>query len=130
MKILITSVGSLVGQNILEVLNYSRDYFDVIGVNSVAKAAIYECDRAYLTGQSEKPPSEYAERLLEIINEENPDLVIPARDIDITILAILQEKYPEYRGKFLCGTAELAVMMEDKWLSYQFAEKNNLPFAS
>jgi len=129
MKILITSVGSLVGQNILEVLNYSRDYFDVIGVNSIAKAAIYECDRAYLTGQSEKPPSEYAERLLEIINEENPELVIPARDIDITILAILQEQYPEYAGKFLCGTAELASMMEDKWLSYQFAEKNNLPFA-
>ena len=129
MKLLITSVGSLVGQNILEVLNYSREYFEIIGTNSTAKAAIYGCDRTYLVGQSEKPPSEYAEQLMEIINDENPDLVIPARDIDITILAMLGEKYPGYASKFLCGTAELANMMDDKWLSYLFAEKNNLPFA-
>ena len=47
--ILITSVGSLVGHNILESLASRRQEWRIVGVNSLALAANnFRCDAAYL----------------------------------------------------------------------------------
>ena len=128
-KILITSIGSLVGQNILEVLKYRDFDFSIIGVNSVASAPIYGCDKVYLVTESNLSSSNIINSLSNIIQSESPDLIIPARDIDVIIISILRDYFRNMNGIFLAGEKKLAEIMEDKYLSFQFAKEEGLPFA-
>ena len=91
-KVLITSAGSLVSVNILTALQDRRDSLYLIGLNSVANAAVFDFDKVYLTCKSALPPSLYADELLQIIKTESPDIIIPSRDIDTCILANLKSK--------------------------------------
>ncbi len=73
---------------------------------------------------------EYSRRLLEIIESEQPNLVIPGRDDDLRVLAALRTIKPEFASIYLCGDEKSAEIITDKWLTYQFALSHNLPFAS
>lgn len=127
-RILIASVGSLVGQNILDSLEGRRQDVEVVGVNSTAAAAgNFRCDRAYLA-----PPAasagEYLDRLASIVHEEQPDLVLPGRDDDVLALARLKEANNRPAASFPVGTYRLARILDDKWASQQFADSHGLPF--
>jgi hypothetical protein len=127
-KIAITSVGSLVGQNILDSLEGRRAGIEVVGINSAADAAgIFRCDRAYLA-----PPAADAEqfraRLASILLEERPHLVLPGRDADVLALARLKEELALLRPALPVGPQQLALALEDKWASCLFAAEHGLPY--
>ncbi|WP_435623599.1 hypothetical protein [Flagellimonas sp.] len=128
-KILIISVGSMVSQNILETLKNRRDSITIVGTNASPDAPLYDCDKVYLTPLSELPPSDYSTVLSKIIEDEAPDIIIPGRDIDVIILAHLKKDFPKTHSRFITGDSKLASLMEDKWLSFQFAHQEKLPFA-
>lgn len=127
-KLLITSAGSLVGQCLLDCLADQRQDWFIAGTNSVALARnLYACDRAWLV-----PPAAEAEGVLEamrrILREEAPDVVIPARDEDLPLLAALSADFPASR--FLGPPAPLAGIFNDKLESRRFAAAAGLPFAA
>lgn len=127
--ILITSVGSLVGQNVLDSLENRRDNIKIIGINSVAEVANnFRCDKSYLVSETEKVHA-YTDELTSIIDQEQPDLVIPGRDDEVVILAQLARNKPEYRVRLLTGSERFARCMDDKVKSYEFSLKYELPFA-
>lgn len=119
----------MVSQNVLETLKNRRKDIYLIGTDASADAPLYDCDKIYLTPLSELPPSNYAEVLSKIIMDESPDVIIPGRDIDVIVLSMLKERFPKIADRFIAGKSNLAQLMEDKWLSYQFATDENLPFA-
>jgi len=131
-KLLIVSVGSLVGQNILDALEFSefnrRDLVHITGTNSLALTPNnFRCDECYLV-----PPTasdEYPEKMREIIKTVNPDLIIPCRDEDVAFISELSENCPDLQGKLLCGTKEVALAILDKGISSEFSEIHGLPFA-
>ncbi len=126
---MITSVGSLVGQNILDSLHSNRKKLRIIATNSALDAANnYRCDRTYLVPLA-ADEKEYIANLVNIIEREKPDLIIPGRDDDIIILAKLKEQMLAFKENFLTGSKEFAYIMDDKVKSFQFAEKYDLPFA-
>lgn len=128
-KIIITSVGSLVGQNVLDSLDNRRENLIIVGTNSLAEAANnFRCDKSYLISKSANV-EKYVEELTGIIIEEKPDLVIPGRDDEVVILAQMAKVLPEYKDKFLTGSEYFAKCMDDKVESYQFALKHDIPFA-
>jgi len=128
-KLLITSIGSLVGQNILDSLQNRRNNIRIIGTNSMAEVANnFRCDGSYLVTQAENV-DKYIEELRKIIEKEQPDLVIPGRDDDVVILAQLSKKMPEFQDQFLVGSEHFARVLDDKVKSYQFALQYNIPFA-
>ncbi|MFC4991536.1 hypothetical protein [Rubritalea tangerina] len=128
-KILITSVGSLVGQNILDSLEGRRDQLHIIGTNSIASAANnFRCDSTHLVAPA-TDQSEFISDLLNLIKDEAPDLIIPGRDDDIEILASIKEKYFPSSNAFLCGSSHFAAVMDDKVKSYDFCLKHQLNFA-
>lgn len=128
-SILITSVGSLVGQNILDSLRDRRKNIKIIGTNSIAEAANnFRCDKAYLVAEA-KNNEEFTKGLINIIENEEPDVIIPGRDDDVVILAQLREKMAYLKDRFLVGSVDFAKVMDDKVLSYEFSQKHNLPFA-
>ncbi len=128
-SLLITSVGSLVGQNILDSLEGRRAGLAVVGLNSVAASPnIYRCDRAYLAPAACQSAA-YRTRLMQVLRAEQPRLVLPGRDDDVLLLAALREQAPEWAHAIPCGPPAMARLLGDKLLSGSFAAAHGLPFA-
>ena len=127
--VLVLSVGSLVGQTMLDCLEGRRSSLRLIGINSVAAAAgNFRCDRAYLAPPAAEAAA-HRRRLLEVFDKEKPDLVIPGRDDDVLVLAEIGQALPQWAGHLLVGSIEAARIMNDKIESARFAAAHGLPFA-
>ena len=132
MKLLITSVSSLVGQNILDVLEWPgssrRSFVRVVGTNSLAAAAgNFRCDRCYLVPES--AATEYRARIREILLEESPDLILCGRDEDTLALSQLKAEHPGLPGALPVGEPRSALIGLDKWQTWLFSRRYGLPFA-
>jgi hypothetical protein len=131
-RILIVSVGSLVGQNILDALEFSefnrRHLVHITGTNSLALSANnFRCDECYLV-----PPTasdEYAGEMREIIRKVEPDLILSARDADTVALKKLKMEDGTLPGELPYGSLESVNFALDKWESFHFCKKHQLPFA-
>lgn len=129
-RLLLVSGGSLIGQNILDALSSRRDHVELAAINSVAQgSSLFDFDRVHLAPPTLAQPQAFERRLLEILADERPHLVIPCRDDDVVFLADLKARRPEIGARFLCGNLETAQIANDKWLSWQFSVANALPFA-
>ncbi|MBN2338751.1 MAG: hypothetical protein JXP48_09445 [Acidobacteria bacterium] len=126
--IMILSGGSLIGQNILDSLEGRRDRVRLTGVNRDADhPRLFRYDRVHLC-----PPLEadsFRPFLLDLVERERPDAILPGRDHDTVELAELAAAFPELRKRIPCGDPEAARTLNDKGLSYRFAERHALPFA-
>ena len=128
-RLLITSVGSLVGTNLLEALaGLGRDRFFVIGTNSESEALNnFACDVVYRVPAT-AAGEPYRTALRAIGEDEQPELWIPARDSDVLELARLAAQAP-LPGLALVGSLATAEIIGDKWLSYCFAQERGLSVA-
>lgn len=128
-RVLITSVGSLVGTNLLEALaRLGRDRFYIIGTNSESEALNnFACDVVYrVPATAEAEP--YRAALRSIGEREQPELWIPARDRDVLELARMAAQAP-LPGVALVGSPATAEIIDDKWLSVGFALEHGLSVA-
>ena len=131
-RILIVSVGSLVGQNILDALEFSefsrRNRVHIIGTNSLALTANnFRCDECYLV-----PPTasqEYPDTMSAIIKKAKPDFILSARDADTVALKKLKMVDGSLPGELPYGSLESVNFALDKWESFLFCKKYKLPFA-
>lgn len=131
-KILVTSVGSLVGQNIQDVLEYPafkrRDIVELIGTNSIASSPNnFRCDRCYLVSNTNT--EDFKNELIEILKKEQPDLILSGRDEDSETVALLLHNNSELPGKSPYGKPITLKYALDKWETWVFCQKHNLPFA-
>jgi len=129
-NLLITSVGSGVGHNLLDCLEGRRDGLRVIGSNSEAGAAAnFRCDRVYLA-----PPAADAAAWdafhTELLVREAIDLAIPARDDDVLALARWRARDPQSAPRLLVGALDAAQALHDKAQYAVFAAAQGLPFAA
>jgi len=130
MKLLITSVGSLLGQNVLDSIESRRNLINVVGLNSVAQnPRNFRCDTIYKVHETSN--TLFEKEFLNIISNEKPDIILPGRDEDCVFLADLREKYPE-RLKHVIpfGSSYIPRIMLDKYDSYRFCMEHSLPFAA
>jgi carbamoyl-phosphate synthase large subunit len=126
--IAVLSVGSLLGQNILDLSEGRRKNIRITGLNTNCdNPRVFRCDKAI-----KSPPANsdhFEDFILSVISGEKPDLVLAGRDLDTVFLSKLVEKYPELNSIIPAGSSYAAEIMNDKALSYQFAIDNDLPFA-
>lgn len=127
--LLITSVGSGVGHNLLDCLEGRRAGLRVVGSNSEAAAAAnFRCDRVHLA-----PPvadgSAWQAFHAELLRREGVDLVIPARDDDVLALARWRAQAPELGPRLLVGDLRPASALHDKAQYAAFAASQGLAFA-
>lgn len=129
LRLLLLSVGSLAAQRFIGALGSRREGCELIGTNSDAESAgNFICDTAYLAPAAASG-AQYMERLAEIIREERPHIVIPARDDDVLALALLAELRSDTETVLLTGSAAAARIMHDKVETARFAQRHGLPFA-
>ncbi len=131
-RLLIVSVGSLVGKNILDSIEYSefprRRFLQVFGTNSLAEISNnFRCDACFFVPQTHLP--EFPIRMREVIRQCSPDLVLPARDADTLALWKLYESDPSLPGRLPFGNLNTVLFALNKWESYRFCVRHDLPFA-
>ncbi|KQV86824.1 hypothetical protein [Pelomonas sp. Root1237] len=125
-RLLVASVGSLVGQNLLEGLAGRREGVEVVGFNSQADAVSnFLCDRVHLTPELNN--AGFLARFEAIVAQEAPDLILPGRDDDVVFLAGWAERNPGVRC--MVGGAASAQVLRDKRATAAFATARGLPFA-
>lgn len=128
-KLLIFSVGSLLGECVLDVLEGRRAEIDVLGLNSVAaNPCLFRTDRVYLMPELAQEQA-FTDRLLGILSREQPDLILPGRDEDVLFLAEFRQRYPVYAAAIPCGLPEAVHIVYDKYLCWEWAQAQGLPFA-
>lgn len=127
-RILITSAGSLVGDAILRCLAGVRGRLTIVGVNSVAAAVAFGCDRLHRVPPTADGPA-YAAALHRILARERPALVLPGRDADVPALAALAASGAFPGTAFPVPPPSLAPVFFDKSRTHRFARDHGLPFA-
>jgi len=131
LRLLVLSVGTRVGQNVLTALSRRRDGLVLMATSSVAnEPALFDCDVVYRVPPTAAEANAFERALLEVMNRERVDLVIPCRDDDVEFLASLRDRRPELAQRLLCGNAAAAGVIGDKWLSAEFSVRHGLPFAA
>ena len=133
LKILISSVGSLVSKNILDVLEsqycYRRDLVYLIGTNSIANSSNnFNCDKCYLVPDTATP--DFTELMTDILRTENPDLILNGRDEDAEVIALILMDNPDLKGKLPYGKLHTIRYALNKWETWLFTQKYSLPFAN
>ena len=127
-RLLLMSVGSLVGTALLECIDaIGRDRIELIGINSEAGAVNnFRMDDCYLSPPARQRPALLA-LLDELVRRHQPDLIVPLRDDDVVVLA----HWARDRGskRALVGSLRMAEVIRDKWSSCRWAADNGLPFA-
>jgi carbamoyl-phosphate synthase large subunit len=131
LKLLITSVGSFVGSNLLDVLEYQpfrrRERVNLVGTNSIACVPNnFRCDRCYLVPETRS--TEFQEKITAIVSIEKPDLVLHGRDSDTDVLATIMESKPDLAQRSASGSIKAIRCAVDKWETSQFALRHDLPF--
>jgi carbamoyl-phosphate synthase large subunit len=127
-RLLLMSVGSLVGTGLLESIEaLGRERFELIGMNSEAGAVNnFRMDACHLS-----PPARQRQALLaqldQLVRRYDPDLVVPTRDDDVVALAHWAHGRDSARA--LAGSVRMAEVIRDKWASARWAAENGLPFA-
>ena len=131
-RLLVVGVGSLVGRNILDSLEFPdfprRHLVYVAGTNSVSDAPHnFRCDECHLV-----PPTasdEYSQAMRRVIRMVNPDLILSARDADTAALWKLFENDSTLPGKLPFGNLKTIRYALDKWQTQRFCRSHGLPYA-
>lgn len=127
--LLVLSVGSLVGTNILDAAADFRPGLRVIGINSEAAAPNnFRCDRVWLAPPADQGDA-YWHCVEQVLEAEAPDLVLAGRDDDIGLMACWREQHPRWARCLGAGPSAMAAPMTDKLLGHAWAGSRGLPFA-
>ena len=129
LRLLVLAVGTRVGQSVLATLGGRRDGLRLIATSSVVnEPALFDFDVVYRVPPTATADS-FERAVLDIMDRESVDLVIPCRDDDVEFLASLRDRRPDLAPRLLCGNGAQAGVISDKWVSAQFSDLHHLPFA-
>lgn len=125
--VLITSVGSGIGQAVVDSLQLRDFAIRLIGVDmSPWAAGLYSSDVAYLLPPYTNP--DYLPALLDICQREKVDLLYPGNDGELKMLAANRSSFDKVGTKVVIGSEDLVEVVRDKRKSYDFFHKYGLPF--
>lgn len=127
LKLILLSAGSLLGQNILEMLEPRRASVEVFGLNTISTPHFMRCDRSQIVPPTQS--SAFLDSFKKLLSEYQPTWILPGRDDDVVFLSAFAEAHPEYRSAILTGPSHLAQTARSKALTRAWAEARHLPFA-
>ncbi len=118
-KVLVTCVGSGVGQSIIDSLNLKRDEYKIIGCDGNRNVYAHSyCDDFYVVSSlySEK----YIEEIIDICVENGVDIVVPGHDHELTLFAKGLDKFNDNNIKVLVSEPTITEISRDKrdWYNY------------
>ncbi|MBA3704402.1 MAG: hypothetical protein H0W84_00435 [Bacteroidetes bacterium] len=125
-KVLVTGIGGNVGQGIIRNIRSLPYEIVVVGTNIANfSSGNYLCDSFYKV--SFAYDDEYIGQIIDIVNKENIDLIIPSTDYEAFYLSSNLSKIP---CKIAVSGKEASKIYLDKYESWLHHKKHNVPFAA
>ena len=131
--ILVTGVGSLLGQGILKSIQSSTLDCNVTGTDYFSSAiGLYWVDKGYILPDILKPDiseSQWIDALVNVIDQEEIDLVLPGLDFEIPILARNKSIIEKQTKTILLVSPENVVRVgDDKWKTVNYLKNNSFSY--
>jgi carbamoyl-phosphate synthase large subunit len=134
--VLVTSVGSVIGQGIIKSLNLANEGKDnlvkyhIIGADmSPDSPGLYRADDGILV-----PPAisaDYIDCLIKLCRQREVRAIFVGSDDELLTIARAQTQIErESAAKALVGPINLVSKARDKWKTFEFSKINNLPYAA
>ncbi len=124
-KILVTGIGGNVGQGILRNIRDSFQNLSIVGVDIANfTPGNYLCDKTYQVPYSFD--ESYIPTIQEIVAKEKVDLIIPSTDYEVYYLSLNKSNI---NATVVASEAQIAKMYLDKYETFLYHQKNNIPFA-
>lgn len=132
-QILVTGIGSLLGQGILKSLSSSSLDCRVIGTDYFPSAiGLYWVDKGHLLPDILKPEvdeDQWVKDLIQVINLEKVNIVLPGLDFEIPILAKNKKTIEQQTGSIiLVSSEEIVSVGNDKWETVKYLRENNFHY--
>jgi len=127
LNVMVTAVGSAIGQGIIKSLKLSGLDFNLITTNTQPYAiGLYRGEVGYLVPMAKD--EDFIDAIIKICNKERIDIIFIGIDHELQKFAENEQKIEkETRAKVVVSPPEVIKICNDKWLTYQFLEKNSLP---
>ena len=134
-NVLITGVGSILGQGIIKSLKLSNTQnsspvtYKIFAADmSPYAAGIYRCDKAFLIPSPSS--DQYDEQVIEICKENNIAAIFVGTDEEMIVLADLKDKIKKESGATVITNPKNVIRMaSDKWITYGYLAENNISCA-
>ena len=126
--ILVTGVGSLLGQGILKSAQESKLKCRIIATDYFpTSVGLYWVEKGYILPDILKPEvseTQWIDALINVIKLEKVDLVLPGLDFELPILAKHKSFIERQTGAILLVSSEEVVRIgDDKWETVKYLEK-------
>ena len=131
-NILVTGVGSLLGQGIIKTLKQSQLKNKIIGTDYFNSAiGLYWVNKGYILPDilEKKNLDKWLRELIKICKKEKIDIIIPGLDFETPMLSkhrLFIEK--KTKSKILVSPQKVLKICNDKWETVKFLQKNNFLF--
>jgi nucleoside-diphosphate-sugar epimerase len=125
-KVGVSSIGSGIGQSIINALNLSSLQVDTVGFgNAPFEYGALDCGSHHQVPAIKDP--DYVERLIELCLEEGVDLLIPGLDDDLLVLSEKEEEFLKAGIEVLAASHGVISLCRDKYqLSEYFQSRTNV----
>jgi len=130
---LVTSVGGIVAQGIIKSLKFHNFYqnqtdhkYEILGTDINYEAAgLYRVDKFSIV----KKPADrnYLKTILEVCNRNNIHVLFVGSDVELPVLCKYKDEIENKTGaKVITSQENIVNMCRDKYLTYEFLDKNDL----
>lgn len=132
-RVLVTGVGSLVGQGILKSIQDSTLKCTVTGTDYFSSAVgLYWVNKGYILPDILKPDikeTEWIDALITVIKKEKIQLILPGLDFEIPILARNKSNIEKQTDAILLVSSEDVVGIgDDKWETVNYLKNNGFNY--
>ncbi|MFO0704263.1 MAG: ATP-grasp domain-containing protein [Patescibacteria group bacterium] len=129
-KIMITSVGTGVGNAIITAARKSSHLYEVIATNTEPfHSGVFRSDYVSLAEKSDVSTSKWINVVKKTVAEKRPKMLLPGRDADITYLSQYKSELEEMGTKVICAPKDVIEKSNDKMLSVKLFEEMGLDYA-
>src|SRR5579872_3545760 len=134
-NVLVTAAGGIVSQGIIKSLklsNMKKDHpimYEIVATDINAQAAgLYRSDIGILVPPTSS--SDYVDSIIKICKEQNIQAIFVGSTEELLSIAFAKEKIAKETGTVvLTNTINVISIATDKWKTFEFLTKNNLPCA-
>lgn len=127
-NVLVTAVGTGIGQSVIKGLKLSNRSYEIVGTDvSPWAGGLYRCDRGYLVPKT--ADKDYYKHIKEITEKEDIDIIIPACDPEVEVLSLLKPNIQrEFDAQVLVAPHNAVMICRNKYSTSKFLKENDFPY--
>lgn len=125
LNVLVTAVGSEVGQGVIKALNCSKYDCKIVGCDMDPDAAgFFMCDKYYIVPRATS--EHYLKDMLLICQEENINVIFPNADLELAVISEFKELFEKKGIKVLVQPLNVLRTFQSKYETYNFLNSNGI----